>query len=221
MSGVVLKPPHNRQPSRQQVQDRARLAEEVKVSLQTVRTNAESWRTGTAGLTALVTTILLFKGQSSIEPYETWVAVTLALLLLASLAIAVRSLWLFLSAAHGRVGVSSAQEILDEGGVDVHNVRRARQAVDDLKGARALALVAAALLVGAVGLSWFGPLDAKPSGLVEVKIASRAGDHVETLCGSLKGMNSRYLVLAIPGEPDTRREETSRLQSLRTVASCS
>ena len=66
-------PPQDPNPSASEIGDRARLAEEVRGSLERVRNTAENWRTGVAGLVTLVTATLLFKGQNMITAYEPWV----------------------------------------------------------------------------------------------------------------------------------------------------
>ena len=96
-----------------------------------VRKTAENWRTGMAGLVTLVTATLLFKGQNTIAAYDPWVRYALGVLALLAVSLAIASLWLFLSAAYGRIRAVSIQSILQEGGVDVRNVHLATTALDD------------------------------------------------------------------------------------------
>jgi hypothetical protein len=215
-------PPVDPNPSAIEIGDRARLAEEVKGSLERVQKTAENWRTGVAGLVTLVTATLLFKGQDKITAYDPSVQYILGALALLSLGLAIVSLWLFLSAAYGRTRAVSAQSILEGGGVDVRNVHLATTALDDLWWAQRWAIVSAALLAGAIALSWYGPTAAsKPLAFVRVVVrgASEA-QSAETLCGELIAQDGATTVLKITGEPDAQRIPTQRLVSSVLVATC-
>ncbi len=215
-------PPHDPTPSAREIGDRARLAEEVKGSLDKVRATAENWRTGMAGLVTLVTATLLFKGRDTIADYHAWVRYALGALTALALLLGIVSLWLFLSAAYGRIRPVSAQSVLDEGGVDVRNVHLATTALNDLKWARWLAIGSAALLAGALVLSWYGPATAPgPLAFARVVVRSEsAGQSPETVCGELTAQNAATTVLNVKGEPDPRRISTRRLVSVVLVAHC-
>ncbi|KJC45377.1 hypothetical protein UB31_00295 [Bradyrhizobium sp. LTSP849] len=209
-------------PSASELGDRARLAEEVKGALERVRKTAESWRTGTAGLLTLVTTILLFKGQGTINAYEPWVQYALGGLTLLAVVLAMISLWLFLLAAYGRLRTVTVQSILTEGGVDIRNVNLATAALNDLGWAQLLAVISAALLAAAIALSWYGPTAAsKPLAFVKMVVrGATASQPTETLCGELTAQDGTNTVLKIKGEPDARRLPTPQLVSLVLVATC-
>jgi hypothetical protein len=215
-------PPHDPNPSASEIGDRVRLAEEVRGSLERVRKTAENWRTGVAGLFTVVTAALLFKGQDKITAYEPGVQYALGVLALLALGLAIASLWLFLSAAYGRIRAVSAQSILEEGGVDVRNVHLATTALDDLWWAQCLAIGSAALLAAAIALSWYGPTAAsKPPALAEVVVrGASATQSAETLCGELIAQDGATTVLKVKGEPDAQRIQTGRLVSLVLVATC-
>jgi hypothetical protein len=213
--------PHQTRPGPHDLQDRAYIAEEVKGSLERVRKTAENWRTGMAGLTALVTATLLFKGRSSITEYVGWVGYLLGALVLVALLLAVASLWLFLTASYGRVTATSAQSILDSGGVNLHTVRLATVAVRDLKIARQLSLASSGFLAVSLLISWYGPAIKGPANQVKVVIAGESLPKTELhYCGELKALDKDSLVLQIDGEPDPRRLKTERLISVKIVASC-
>lgn len=215
-------PPHDPTPNAREIGDRLRLAEEVRGSLENVRKTAENWRTGMAGLVTLVTATLLFKGQDTIAHYDAWVRYALGALTSFALVLAIVSLWLFLSAAYGRVRPVSAQSVIDEGGVDVRLVQLATTALDDLGWARRFAIGGAAFLAAALILSWYGPTAAShPLAFAKVVVrAEAAGQSPETLCGELIAQNGATTVLKIKGEPDVRRIPTQRLVSLVLVAEC-
>lgn len=215
-------PPRDPNPSASEIGDRARLAEEVRGSLEKVRKTAENWRTGVAGLLTLVTATLLFKGQTTITAYEPWVRYTLGMLALLAVGVAIASLWLFLLAAYGRIRAVSTQSILQEGGVDVRNVHLATTALDDLWWAQRLAVGSAALLAAAIALSWYGPTAAsKPPAYAKLVVrGASAMLSAETLCGELTAQDGATTVLKIKGEPDARRLPTQQLVSLVLVATC-
>ena len=215
-------PPHDPKPSASEIGDRGRLAEEVRGSLERVRKTAENWRTGMAGLITLVTATLLFKGQNTISAYEPWVQYTLGGLALLAMVLAIASLWLFLSAAYGRMRLVSTQSILQEGGVDVRNVHLATTALDDLWRAQGLAIGSAVFLAAAIAVSWYGPTAAsKPPAFVKVVVrGAPAAQSAETLCGELTAQDGATTVLKIKGEPDARRLPTPQLVSLVLVAKC-
>jgi hypothetical protein len=213
--------PHDTRPRARDVQDRARLAQEVKGSLERIRKTAENWRTGMAGLTALVTASLLFNGRDSIVDYAPGVQYAIAAVALLSLVVSVASLWLFLTAAYGRLAPRSAQAILDGGGVDVHNVQLATAALRDLRLARRLGLGAAGLLAVALLISWFGPAARGVPASVRLVVASESTPPIETLlCGELQALNGSVAVIQVSGEPDARRIKTPQLVSMTVVASC-
>jgi hypothetical protein len=213
--------PHETRPETRDLQDRARIAEEVKGSLDRVRKTAENWRTGMAGLATLVTATLLFKGRGSIIDYADWVGYTLGALVLLSLIFAVAALWLFLTAAYGRLRPTSAQSILDAGGVDVHNFQLTKAALHDLTMARRLALAGAGFLALGLVISWYGPVSRPSTPRVKLVIASETSPRTElSLCGELTALDGNIAVLQIDAEPDPRRLKTGQLISLKIVASC-
>lgn len=213
--------PHDTRPGPRDLEDRARIAEELKGSLDRIRKTAENWRTGMAGLTALVTATLLFKGRASITDYAEPVGYALGALVVLSLALAIASLWRFLMAAHGRLAATSAQSILDAGGVDVRNVHLATTALADLNLARGLGLASAALLALALLLSWYGPAGKSTAARVKLVIAAEPpGTTEQSLCGELKALDGTVVMLQVDGEPQPRRLKTERLVSMKTLASC-
>jgi hypothetical protein len=174
-----------------------------------------------AGLATLVTAVLLFKGRDSITEYAGWVRYTLGALVLLSLIFAVASLWLFLMAAYGRLRPTSAQSILDTGGVDVYNIKLTTAALDDLKIARILGLASAGLLALGLVISWYGPIDTPSAPHVKLVIASETSPGTElTLCGELKALDGNIVVLQVDGEPNPRRLKTKLLTSLKIITSC-
>ena len=221
-TGAVLKPslPHNPKPAGRELEDRARLDEAARASLDTVHTMATDWRTGMAGLITLVTATLLFQGKGSINDYSRGVQVTLGVLVVASLAASVASLLLFLTAAHGRPGPVPAQVILDQG-LDVYNLGLALVALRDLRRARRWGVASAVLLAAGIVLSWYGETQVTTA-VAPVSVTVRPGSVAAglPLCGELKGLDGTTTVLQIDGEPGARSIPTADIIGLRVVAGC-
>lgn len=208
-------PPHDRTPDPGELDDRGRLAEEVTDSLTRIRTTAENWRTGMAGLLALVTATLVFKGKDSITAYDMPVRITLGVLTGLALIAGVMALLRFLRAAHGVPEVVSTDSVIAEGGVDVRDVRLAHVALDDMNTARQLALGSAALLAVALLLSWYGPTQ---PGTSMVKVVVRG--EPQPICGVLKAQDGTTTVVQVKGEPAERRLPTSALVSTVLTPTC-
>ncbi|SFW71018.1 hypothetical protein [Amycolatopsis australiensis] len=219
--GSVIKavPPHDVVPNTRELQERAKLADEVAAALGRVRSTAQNWRTGMAGLITLVTATLLFKGRNSISDYVSWVRYSIGALTALALIAGVASLWWFLLAAYGRPEVVSAQSVIDQGGVAVRDVLLAQAARKDLKFAQLLAIVSAALLAAALILSWYGPAEtSSPPAFASVKVRHPSG--TEAICGSLVAQNGTTTELRVKGEPDARRIPTADLVSVVLVSAC-
>jgi hypothetical protein len=218
---VKAVPPHNPTPSAREVGDRARLAEEVRASLDKVRATAENWRTGMAGTVTLVTAVLVFKGKNSIADYRDWVRYVMGGLTASALILSIASPLLFLSAAHGRLRPVSAQAVLDQGGVDVRNVHLATSAIGDLRWARRLAIGGAVLLAAALVLSWYGPAaPTSPPAFVRIAFRDAPAHPAESLCGELKAQDGVVTVVQVTGEPGPRRVPTGTLVSVVVVPNC-
>ncbi|WP_327000352.1 hypothetical protein OHA72_35160 [Dactylosporangium sp. NBC_01737] len=212
---VKAVPPLRATPGPREVEDRARLADELRTALERTRRNAENWRTGMAGLLTLVTATLLFKGRASIADYAPWAGYALGALVLAALAAGLVSLWLFLAAAYGRLAPTSAQRILDGGGIEPHTVRLATVALADLRLARRLAVLSAGLLAVALLLSWYGPAAETTAPLVQV-----TAREAPPVCGTLDGMDAQTVLVRVAGEPSARRISATEVLSLRVVQRC-
>lgn len=197
-------------------------ANEVRCSLEKIRSTADSWRTGMAGLVTLVTGTLLFKGQAAIADYDVWVRYTLGVLTLFALIFGTVSLWLFLSAAHGRVRPVSAQSILDEGGVDIRNIHLATTALDDLRSAQRLAIASALSLAVALVLSWYAPTKAsEPIAFVRVAVRSEHAFQIaEIVCGELTAQDGTTTIIRVKGEPSPRIITTQKMISLILISQC-
>ncbi|MEU8041155.1 hypothetical protein [Streptosporangium sp. NPDC049078] len=173
-----------------------------------VRKQAEGWRIGLSGLTALLSAVLLVKGRDTVTGLEDWAKVTVAILLTAAFAALVAATMLAIRAASGTPG----SEILLTG-EDLqewtrHEVRAVGQRI---RGAAALTVLALAMLVTALGFTWFGP-DAKAAKSM-VEVVGPAG----RLCGELIGSADGELIIK---ERGLRRVTLSRVISVSPVEKC-
>ncbi|GAA2611660.1 hypothetical protein SMC26_10610 [Actinomadura fulvescens] len=165
----------------------AQRAQELKFTqLDAARKQADGWRTGLGGLTALLSVVLIVKGRdtiSSLTPGFRWGVV---LLLAAGLGMLVAATLLTVRAAAGRPG----QDILLSGETlrswTLDEVRRVAGAI---RLAAWLATTAIACLALAIGLTWLGP-EARPAGTL-MDVRHDAG-HV---CGEITGADGRQLII--------------------------
>lgn len=149
---VRLQVPSQGQPSRADLY-RARQREELlRSELSRVREAALAWRNGLAALLAGLIGFGLVKGRSDVTGLRQSFAVTVGVLLLASLIIGtLGALWL-MSAAHGLPVIVSRQHA----DIDDDHAHALRATAQLRRGIWAT-LGCAAVLVTAVGVTWYGP----------------------------------------------------------------
>lgn len=135
------------------------LAEEkrrqVTDELTQLRAQAEQWRNGLAGITALFTTAGLFTGQSAVAGLAMEARIWAGGAIIASISAAAIGLYLSMSAAFGlpvrRLGAAGmTQAVFGE-------LRLLRRTVSALHGAMVCAFVSLALMLTALAITWYGP----------------------------------------------------------------
>ncbi|MDW8807335.1 hypothetical protein P1P68_21725 [Streptomyces scabiei] len=184
----------------------------VKDSLPRVRAAALAWRNGVGALLAGLIGFGLLKGRTDVgqlaSPYDAVVGLLLLAALLAGSAAAV----LLLRAAHGRPGATAIKEYRAHGGGSALGADHAEAlaAAGALSRGVVLALSCTALLVVAVGTTWYGPAAKEPS----VEILTPAGAR----CGEVIRMASGLLTLRTDSGEVTL--DLSRSTGIRAVASC-
>jgi hypothetical protein len=130
-------------------------------SQEDVTASAERWRTGLAGLTAIITGGLLIKGPASAADLDIAWRAALTSLFGLGIASSVVGFWLALRASAGVPTTLRFDQLRrDFGSVRLYRLDKARLAERDLRRARAAALVSTGLLAVAVLTSWWAP--AKP-----------------------------------------------------------
>jgi hypothetical protein len=164
--------------------------------LEVARRQAESWRTGLAGLTALLGTVLVIKGRDNVSdlalPYR-WAVVAL---LGAALAGLVGATLLALRAAYG----SPSEKVLLTG-EDLQEWTRQEVARVQVAVRRAgrLTLAGVSMVAVALGLSWLSPVAASDDPLVVIESSSGR------FCGTLVDTDQGKLIIAI-GDPGAHHQ---------------
>jgi len=185
-------------------QERDRL---LRTELPRVREAATAWRNGLGALLAALVGFGLVKGRSDVSQLDPAWAVAVGVgLLLALIAGAVGAL-LLIRAAHGIPVVTPVRKIL---------ARRAADHMEALSAAKALTagivltLTCAALLVGAVATTWYGPPRDKPA----VEVTTPDG----TVCGRVVRTAAGTMTLdTAAGEVPV---ELARASAIRAVTAC-
>ncbi|MFI6231849.1 hypothetical protein ACIBCR_31590 [Micromonospora echinospora] len=166
------------------------LAQETQFhQLESVRKQAEGWRTGLAGLTALLAAVLVVKGRSDVSGLAPTARYLVVALLAVAFALLVTASLLALRAASGwpddRIYLTG--EALRAWHASESARIRAR-----IRDAARLMVFGLLILAVAVGVTWLGPAEKKDAPLVSVETA--AG----TVCGELTGARDGHLVLGGP-----------------------
>jgi len=154
-----------------------------------IRGTALAWRNGLAALLAGLIGFGLIKGRSDVGQLASpWGAVVGGLLGLSLIAGAIGAA-LLLRAAHGPPWAISAQDVVSDAVEDPTGESDRAEALDSARAlGRGVALVylCGALLVAAVGLSWYGP--AKEASLL---VVTHGGDR----CGKVVRLANGILTL--------------------------
>jgi len=183
------------------VQERERL---LTAELPRVREAATAWRNGLGGLLAALVGFSLIKGRSDISQLAGSWAVWVGILLLAALVAGAAGALLLIRAANGRPAVVPASELLSRNTADHIEAVTAAGA---LRRGIALTLGCAALLVAAVGATWYGPGRDKP--VLQVTVPGG------TVCGSVVALANGNLTLdTTAGQVTTKLAEASAVQPL-------
>ncbi|WP_050514136.1 MULTISPECIES: hypothetical protein [Streptomyces] len=175
-----------------------------------VRSQAENWRNGLAGLLGLLTAVGIVKGPDTVQGLSGGARAAVGLLLLGGLLLAACGAFFAMRAAFGlprrRLADASLEELLTRERLTV------RQAVRDLRRAIAAGFLALALVTAGVGLTWYGPRPGMPG----VRVVETDGS---VLCGTLVGVDAKVMRLRVDGVE--RRVPVGRVGSAKSVEDCS
>ncbi|GAA2680192.1 hypothetical protein [Nonomuraea recticatena] len=170
-----------------------------------VRAAATAWRNGLAGLLAGLLGFSLIKGRSDVSRLAPPWDVVVGGLLLAALLAGAFGAFMLLWAAHGRPAAVERRKL--KAGDDHDEAMRARRALD--RGI-VLTLLCTALLVAAVGVTWYGPAKDAP----RLQVTTPDGD----VCGSIVRMARGTLTLKTAG--GETGVELATTTGIRAVETC-
>ncbi|GLX93225.1 hypothetical protein [Herbidospora sp. NBRC 101105] len=179
--------------------------------LEVARKQAESWRTGLAGLTGLLGAVLIVKGKDTVSdlaaPYI-WIVISFLALALAGLVTAT------LTAIRASSGTPGDDLLLSGEDLQRWTRREVLLIGRHIRRARALTIAALALVSTAVGLSWVGPTTSKDF-LVMVHTGA------EVVCGVLlqSGDGETIIKTEPPGE-HYRVIRLAAMSAIKPVKSC-
>lgn len=186
--------------------DRAEELQELRrTELERVRKTAENWRTGLAGLLALIATVTVVKGRDTITDLASWAKVAVGIALLVALICAAVGGYLALRAAYGWPEQAPTSEQRK------WRYQRSLEAVRDLRRARNLTAATLVFLVAAIGLTWYSPTD--PPAFVSASY----GD--QEACGELVRSDDAELTLEID-RYNTEAIPLDQLTELSVVEAC-
>jgi hypothetical protein len=161
----------------------------VRSELPRVRSAAVAWRNGLGGLLAGVAGFSLIRGRSDIgQLAEPWAA-AVGVLLLAAIIAGSWGAVLLIRAANGRPSVAAIRDVPTRGAADHIEALASARA---LRSGIVLTIACAALLVAAVGGTWYGPARHEPTLLIITPAGTVCGtviriDHAQVLLGTEAG----------------------------------
>ncbi|MBC3843041.1 hypothetical protein GXW82_31240 [Streptacidiphilus sp. 4-A2] len=191
----------------------AELAHELEFNqLSELRRQAEGWRNGLTGLTALLTVLAVLKGRDDLAGLPGWARVLTTVLLALAFALLVVGSLVAVRASFGRPG----EEILLGG----QSLRRwteqeVRRVGRDLWAAACCCVLGVVLVAAAVAVAWSTTTDASPQ---QLQVRTTTG----SLCGELVGMGHDGLTLWSGSGPDRelRTVPLGELVAFEPVNSC-
>jgi hypothetical protein len=176
--------------------------------LPAARKQAETWRTGLAGLTGLLGAVLIVKGRDTITDLAAGFRYAVVAGLAVGLALLVSATLQALTAASGSPGRDSLLTPEDVRRWTETEVRKSRRA---LMRARVLTVAGIAVVACAVGVSWLAP--AKPAdSLVEVETAGTI------VCGTIGASGTN--TLTVTGDRQVTTMRLSAVTRLEKVPRC-
>jgi hypothetical protein len=187
---------------------RAQLRQELLSSeLPRVRAEAAAWRNGLGVLLAALVSFGLIKGRSDLSSLAGGAADAVGVLLLLAVLAGAAGALLLLRASFGKPSV------VDVNALPAPQFFTHQEALDTARALLAgivMTLACAALLVGAVATTWYGPPSAGPSLVVDTG--------TESVCGSVFGVSDGILILDT--STGTRAIRLAGLTSMTPVSAC-
>ncbi|OLT12463.1 hypothetical protein BJF79_22270 [Actinomadura sp. CNU-125] len=190
----------------------AQKAQQLKFTqLDTARKQAEGWRTGLGGLTALLSAVLIVKGRDNITALTPAFRWGVAILLGAALLMLVIATLLAVRAASGRPGENF--EIRGET-LRAWTMAEVRRISTSIRWAARLATLAIVCVAAAVGCTWLGPEEKPSTPLMDVQHDSGR------TCGELLGIDARNLVVKEKSAAAPRVIPAGTVVTMHRVTNC-
>lgn len=170
----------------------ALLAADLKFSqLDIARKQADTWRTGLATLTTLLTGVLVVRGRDDVStltrPSQIVVAALLGLAL-------ILLLWATIWVSRALAGPPGEEILLTGEGLEQWTSGEVRKISTALRWVPGMAAASVIAVAAAVGVTWFGPAAAgTPAPLVQVSQTDG-----QTTCGTFIGETQHQLILTAP-----------------------
>ena len=178
--------------------------------LESARKQAESWRTGLTGLTALFGAVLIVKGRDNVAALPSPFPYLVVALLAAGLTALVAATLLALRAASGTPGDHC---LLTGEDLEAWSRREVLSIQRSIVVGRRLMLCGITLIAVAIGLAWLAPAQ-RGSGSINVVVDAGGG----TICGTLTGIGDGALVLRRAGRDHVVPQQS--VVELRSVGQC-
>jgi hypothetical protein len=179
----------------------------LSAELPRVRDAATAWRIGLGGLLTALVGFGLIKGQSDITQLAVPWAAAVGIVLLAAVIAGAGGALLLIRAANGRPAATPWAKLRLRGVADHEEAVVAAAA---LRRGIALTLTCAALLVAAVGLTWYGPERGPP--MLEITTPTAI------LCGSPAGITHGNMTLTTAGGAVTA--DLAQASAIQAVSQC-
>ncbi|MER6630384.1 hypothetical protein ABT301_19495 [Streptomyces sp. NPDC000987] len=210
MSGGLLPGPA---PTAAQVRRARSLRRALERELGRVREVAVAWRNGLGALLAGLVGFGLIRGRSDVGQLAPAWSAAAGVLLAVSLSVGGAAAFCLLRAAHGRPYARRLSEADDASGrpLEVEDHDEALTSARFLRTGISLTCLCTALLVSAVGVTWYAPPKDPPGLMI------RHG--ATTLCGEVVSARRGTVVLKVDGVAMTVR--LAGADSVTPVASCS
>lgn len=189
----------------------ALLAQDLKFSqLDIVRKQADTWRTGLATLTTLLTGVLVVKGRDDVSaltlPFQVLVSALLALAL-------ILLLWATMWVSRALAGPPGEEIMLTGEGLEQWTYVEVGKVSNALHWVPLLAAASVLIVASAVALTWFAPAQ-HASTASFVQVTGPSGQS----CGELVGANDHEMVIRTT--TSTTLIPLSRIDTIVPVAAC-
>jgi hypothetical protein len=170
----------------------ALMAQELKFrQLDVARQQAETWRTGLATLTALVTAVLVIKGRDNVsqlaQPYRT----SVVLLLGGALSLLI---WATMLVSRAIAGPPGKEILLSGEGLQVWTAQEVDKISHSIRWAPLLAIGGIAAVAVSVGLTWLAPAESTNGMLIQVN------EKTVQICGKMIALDQHQVIVEYNGE---------------------